>query len=361
MKYKEGDRVRFLNDAVEGEVTKIIANGRIEVTDDDGFAHIVSDSSIVRIEFSLDTSQIHDEEHVKGDKNIPGKLIDHVTVTPTNTRSISIVSSLENDETIYAAVRLHNEKALLTTDIDLLLVNNTSYALTFTAAQQFGNLRQGIGTATIKSRNEKFLGIFSQDELHRFNGFEFQFLFFGEQEYRPRAPVTKNFYISSNDFLHPDYQTRLQGRSGEILLMPLYALQQEPEVDISVLVDKYKMSELENEKRKIDSSPGQKNKGAKERFVILSRQKVVDLHIEELLKDSSQMSNAQIISYQLNQFMYEMDQAILHKLHKITFIHGVGEGILKNAIKEELKKYPGVRWTEAPPEKFGYGATEIEL
>ena len=95
--------------------------------------------------------------------------------------------------------------------------------------------------------------------------------------------------------------------------------------------------------------------------MILSRQKVVDLHIEELLKDPSGLSNAQIISYQLNQFMYEMDQAIINQLHKITFIHGVGEGILKNAIREELKKYPGVRWAAAPPEKFGYGATEIEL
>ncbi len=359
MKFKEGDRVRFLNDAVEGEVTKIISNGRIEITDDDGFAHIVSDSSVVRIEFGLDTSQMEDPALEKINKK--DMLTGNVTVDTTKSQALSIVSSLENDETIYAAVRLHNEKALLTTDIDLLLVNNTSYSLTFTASRQFGNLRQGIGAASIRSRSEKFLGIYSQDELHRFNGFEFQFLFFGEQEYRPRAPVTKYFYISSNDFLHPDYQTRLQGRSGEILLMPLYVLQQEPEIDISVLVEKYKISEMESEKRKADSVSGSKNKGGKEKFVILSRQRVVDLHIEELLKDPSGLSNAQIISYQLNQFMYEMDQAVLHKLHKITFIHGVGEGILKNAIREELKKYPGVRWTEAPPEKFGYGATEIEL
>jgi hypothetical protein len=359
MKFKEQDRVRFLNDAVEGVVTKILPNGRIEVTDGDGFAHIVPDSSVVRIEFSLDTSQIEDAERIDYDQsNSEAEIVGQTT---TNKSSLSVISSMENDETIYAAVRLHNEKALLTTDIDLLLVNNTSYAINFTASRQFGNLRHGLGAATIMPRNEKFLGIFSQDELHRYNGFEFQFLFFGEQEYRPRAPVTKYFYISSNDFLHPDYQTRLQGRSGEILLMPLYVLTQEPEPDIKSLVEKYKNSELESEKRRIDSQSSSRSKGGKEKFVILSREKVVDLHIEELLKDPSGLSNAQIISYQLNQFMYEMDQAIIHKLHKITFIHGVGEGILKNAIREELKKYPGVRWGMAPPEKFGYGATEIEL
>ncbi|TAH42980.1 MAG: DUF2027 domain-containing protein [Bacteroidetes bacterium] len=360
MKFKEQDRVRFLNDAVEGNVTKIMPNGRLEVTDDDGFAHIVADSSVVRIEFSIDKTQVEAEEFLSSEPKPITNTGDHVTIRTTN-NPLSIISSMENDETIYAAIRLHNEMALLTTDLDLLIVNNTSYSLSFTAARQFGNLRHGIGAASIGPRNEKFLGIFSQDELHRFNGFEFQFLFYGDREYRPRAPVTKYFYISSNDFLHPDYQTRLQGRSGEILLMPLYQLHQEPEPDISSLIEKYKISEFESEKRKIDSSSGNKGKGSKEKYVILSRQKVVDLHIEELLKDSSGMSNAQIISYQLNQFMYEMDQAIIHKLHKITFIHGVGEGILKNAIKEELKKYPGVRWTSAPPEKFGYGATEIEL
>ena len=361
MKFKEKDRVRFLNDAVEGEVSKILPNGRLEVTDDDGFAHIVPDTGVVLIEFSLDTSNLNLNEIETSESKAREEALNSVTHSSTNQRELSIVSSLENDETIYAAVRLHNEKALVTTDIDLLLVNNTSYAINFTASRQFGNLRHGIGAAAIKPRNEKFLGIFSQDELHRFNGFEFQFLFFAEKEYRPRAPVTKYFYLSSNDFLHPDYQTRLQGRSGEILLMPLYELQQEPEPDIASLLEKYKNSELESEKRKIDSISAGKAKGGKEKYVILSRQKVVDLHIEELLKDHSGLSNAQIISYQLNQFMYEMDQAIIHKLHKITFIHGVGEGILKNAIREELKKYPGVRWAVAPPEKFGYGATEVEL
>lgn len=361
MKFKENDRVRFLNDAVEGAVTKILSNDRIEVTDDDGFAHIVAAGAVVLIEFSLDTSDVDDQMQAEQDGTFQAKSNARVTGTTTQNQNLSIISSLENDETIYAAIRLHNEKALLTTDLDLLLVNNTSYSINFTAARQFGNLRTGLGAATIRARNEKFLGIFSQDELHRFNGFEFQFLFFGEQEYRPRAPVTKYFYISSNEFLHPDYQTRLQGRSGEILLMPLYALQQEPEPDISGLIEKYKISELESEKRKIDSRQGSKGKGGKEKFVILSRQKVVDLHIDELLKDPSGLSNAQIIAYQLNHFMYEMDQAIIQKLHKITFIHGVGEGILKNAIREELKKYPGVRWAEAPPEKFGYGATEIDL
>src|SRR5436190_15079615 len=92
------------------------------------------------------------------------------------------------------------------------------------------------------------------------------------------------------------------------------------------------------------------------KYFVSGKEKVVDLHIEELLKDHSEMSNGQIISYQLNYFLFEMDKAIINRLRKITFIHGVGEGILKSAIREELKKFPQIKYTDAPIEKFGYGA-----
>ena len=73
------------------------------------------------------------------------------------------------------------------------------------------------------------------------------------------------------------------------------------------------------------------------------------------------MTNAQIIAYQVNYFLYELDQALVNRLNKITFIHGVGQGVLKSAIREELKRYPNLRYDEAPPEKYGYGATDVEF
>ena len=39
MKLQAGDKVRFLNEAIEGVVTKILNNDRVEVTDEYGFTH----------------------------------------------------------------------------------------------------------------------------------------------------------------------------------------------------------------------------------------------------------------------------------------------------------------------------------
>ena len=124
------------------------------------------------------------------------------------------------------------------------------------------------------------------------------------------------------------------------------------------LIEKYKKENEEAEKKRTLSNQSQgKRKGDK--FIVLNKEKVVDLHIDALLKDYSEMSNAQIIVYQLNQFLYEMDQALLNHFQKVTFIHGVGEGVLRSAIREELKKFPNIKYNDAPSEKFGHGATEV--
>ena len=140
--------------------------------------------------------------------------------------------------------------------------------------------------------------------------------------------------------------------------MPLYVLGREADVDLQKLIDRYESQKAESLLGK-DQPASKAKKKKQDKFVILNKEKVVDLHIEELLKDPGEMSNSQIISYQLKKFQYEMDQALINHYYKITFIHGVGEGILKSAIREELKKYADIKFGEAPYEKFGHGATEV--
>lgn len=49
-----GDKVRFLNDPIEGTVRRLLPNSRAEVIDSDGFTHIIELHQLVRIEFGLD-------------------------------------------------------------------------------------------------------------------------------------------------------------------------------------------------------------------------------------------------------------------------------------------------------------------
>jgi hypothetical protein len=344
MKLRTGDKVRFLNDPLEGTVTELLSNGRVEVIDGDGFKHITVDKNLVRIDFvpgEIDLSQNYEDEPQQSKKSV------------NTTVSQPVTSYLEQDNTVYGAIRLIVPKQPMTTDVELLIINNTSYLLAYSVSRRVNDIRTGVDLGILKARTENSLGIFSQDEIYRFNGFEVQLLFHGIHEFKPRPPATKVWTFSSGDFVNPDFK-RTFAEKDEIMLMPLYTFSESVDVDLKTLLEKYKESEKEEQKRMVP-------KGKRQEFTILKRTKVVDLHIEELVKEHSEMSNSQIISYQLNYFMYELDQAFLHKLNKIVFIHGVGQGVLKSAIREELKRVPNIRYGDAPSEQFGYGATEVEF
>ena len=350
MKLKTGDIVRFLNETIEGTITRILSNEKVEVTDSHGFTHISDEKHLVLIELVLD------ERHVELPK-IQFEVSDESKIIVNQKNSNDFIQSLEIDNTIYAAVRLLNEKSPLTTDVELHVVNNTSFSISFTASRRHEDIRSGLSIGQLKPRSEEFIGIFSQDELHRFEGFEFQFLFFGENEYKPRPPSVKSLQFSSTDFLNTEFRKLFYKKDDTVLLMPLYVCSSAENVDLSKLLDKFRKDADEEEKRNTTS----RGRNKQEKFTVLTRQKVVDLHIEELVKDYSSMNNSQIISYQLNYFLYEMDQALFNRLHKITFIHGVGNGVLRSSIREELKRFPNIRFSEAPQEKFGYGGTEVEF
>ena len=89
---------------------------------------------------------------------------------------------------------------------------------------------------------------------------------------------------------------------------------------------------------------------------------VQDLHIAELLDDLRGFSNADMLNYQLAKFC-EVMKANEDKLgQKIVFIHGKGEGVLRKAILDELKrKWPACTVQDASFQEYGFGATQVTI
>ncbi|HEX5704236.1 MAG TPA: Smr/MutS family protein [Pyrinomonadaceae bacterium] len=57
-----------------------------------------------------------------------------------------------------------------------------------------------------------------------------------------------------------------------------------------------------------------------------------------------------------------LDEAFLNGLSEVRIIHGHGTGALRKAVAEFLRSHPHVaRFSSAPPEKGGSGATQVEL
>lgn len=89
---------------------------------------------------------------------------------------------------------------------------------------------------------------------------------------------------------------------------------------------------------------------------------VIDLHIDKLLDSTAGMSSADILAYQVDKFRSVMKEYQKQRGHKIVFIHGKGEGVLRHAILHELSyRYRPSTWQDASFQEYGYGATQVTI
>jgi DNA-nicking Smr family endonuclease len=88
----------------------------------------------------------------------------------------------------------------------------------------------------------------------------------------------------------------------------------------------------------------------------------IDLHINEIIDNTAGLSNAQILEIQKDKVESEMKQAVQTGVRKIVFIHGVGQGVLKQEVTKLLKtKYTKYYTQDASFREYGYGATMVIL
>lgn len=87
----------------------------------------------------------------------------------------------------------------------------------------------------------------------------------------------------------------------------------------------------------------------------------VDLHIHQLVKSSKGMSNFDMLNIQLDTAKRQLDFAIRKRIQKVVFIHGVGEGVLKEELRYLFNRYDNVKFYDADYQKYGLGATEVYI
>ena len=88
----------------------------------------------------------------------------------------------------------------------------------------------------------------------------------------------------------------------------------------------------------------------------------VDLHIDELIDSKAGLSNTDMLNVQLREFNRVMAENVKRKGQKIVFIHGKGEGVLRNALLKELRlKYKQCDVQDASFREYGFGATQVTI
>ena len=87
----------------------------------------------------------------------------------------------------------------------------------------------------------------------------------------------------------------------------------------------------------------------------------VDLHINQLVKNSRGMQNHEMLNLQIETAKRRLEFGFQNRIQRIVFIHGVGEGVLKLELEYLFKRYEGLKFYDANYQKYGQGATEVYI
>lgn len=113
----------------------------------------------------------------------------------------------------------------------------------------------------------------------------------------------------------------------------------------------------EEEKRRRKAKYDRKRKARKNRATVVE----IDLHIEELVSSTKNMTDFDILNLQLQTARGHLEWAIGHHVQHLVFIHGVGKGVLRMELETLLSRYEQVEFYDADYAQYGRGATAVYI
>ncbi len=335
MNFLPGDKVSFINEKQDGVVVKLLQGNKLIVEIEDGFEIEVYEKELVKKSGTQKTEKQPEQKIIA---SVPNEIASNlIETTEKGTISLTVVP-----ESI---------GAVLTGSIHHHVVNNTDFHLLFTFYAKEKNKWVGKEKGSVPSGESQFIFKCKREDLIDTSLFLIQGLVYTDAE----LPSPGSFRKETGIIL-PDLQTlnnQLKGTTAYAKITTIYSeVAPIEEVDIKDLLEQYQKTsgkkKEELPKKHSYSKPGT--------FI---NEKEVDLHIEELTNNFAGLSNGEMVKIQLERFYKEMDNAMRNNFKRIVFIHGVGNGKLKEEIRKELRAYPGTAFKDGDQGKYGYGATEV--
>jgi hypothetical protein len=318
MSLKLGDKVRFVNENMQGVVTSL--NGKIAgVTIEDDFEIPVAINEVVKIAEDAPAK----EEKASG--------------ITQKTRFVKVY------EGIHIAFERINETLL-----DLKLHNSESDLIAYAWFQKKNNdVFELVKQGTLEIETQISLGRFDLEKFNTWPEMAFQVMFINEKGNAFKPQLVKTIRISAKEFHASFKQCYFLGKQA-------YTFR------LDEAVNKADLQKLLN---KDFSEPVKKDEFVTEASLNQKPKLVVDLHIEKLTDSISSLTAQEILDLQMKVFSKSLEMAHVHQMNKIVFIHGIGNHFLKNRIKNFLAQQKSIvkKYQDADALKYGGGATEVLL
>ncbi len=358
MKFKVGDRVNFLNERGGGVVKKILSPSLVNVEIEDGFELPVMTSELVHDERSrLEQAARAKTEYNASRREAPVEQSyeaeEEYDERKASIDKVGFRGSIA--EGIYLAFVPHDQKWLVTGEIDILLINNTGWGLLFSFFLEDDEKGfSGIDYDMLEPKTRILLETIDREDLEKWTRGVVQCIFHAENSDELPLPANCDFKIKASRIYKEGNYRETPLVSEKAFLFNLMELSLHGKHQASDKVKKYR----EEEEVKQQAKEIRKEEPI-DKHRVAEATAVVDLHIAELIDNILGLSSADMLKIQKDYFIKMLENAIKNGYQKVTFIHGVGNGVLKNEIVRIMKEYEGLDKQSASLAKFGVGAIDV--
>lgn len=319
-----GDRVRLLHGREQGIITRFLGNDQVEIAIDNDFTIPVMRREIVVV--------AAEEDKFFGAN--AGTLAPDSGKNKTPEAPLAPALSAKG---LYIGLTHQSPELLAVT-----IINNTDYDLLYTYGEEQNERYKGINNDKLNPKAFKVVSHLHLKDFDKWPDLVLQFIQHRASTVALLEPGLRRIKFKASSFYKSKKTAPVINK--EAYLFPVDIKLEK--IDLEKLQDKLADPALTAETYTLQAPPHE-----------------VDLHIEKLTQqDPRTMSNSEILKLQLSTFQDNLDRALAANMHEIIFIHGTGNGVLRNEIHKILGYNKQIRFYEdARKEKFGYGATLVRL
>ncbi len=360
---KIGDKVRFIYERGGGVVTGFRGKDIVLVEGEDGFEIPMPLRECVAVEtneynFEKKSAAQKAKEREAEVKKRAQPIVsrDEPADEPQPVVSYRPMERAEGERlNISLAFLPMDEKSLSNSRFEAYIINDSNYKCFFTYLAGAGRSKSLRAQGALEPNSKIFIEEFGREELNDIEHICVQLIPFKEGKpfaLKPAMNIERRIDTVKFYKLHL-FRENPYFDEGALL----FDLVTDDKPVKEVFADAQELQKMILEKKKSDNAPQQKpeSKPSKSNDIL-----EVDLHIEELLDTTAGMNNFEMLNYQLDVVRKTLDEHIKEKGKRIVFIHGKGDGVLRNAIAQELRrKYPRCASQDASFQKYGFGATMV--
>lgn len=354
---KIGDKVRFLSEVGGGKITGFQGKNIVLVEDGDGFEIptpikdlIVIDSDNYQVNPTTNVPHSAQVQEVKTSQKIFREEENHpIAYRPAERKGGDALN-------VFLAFVPEDVKMITTTTFDAYLINDSNYTICYTYLSAEGQSWKIRNQGSIAPNTKSHLEEFGITELNDLEHVAVQLIAFKDNKgFTLKPAVSVQWRIDTIKF----YKLHTFGKSiyfEEPSLIYDIVKDDIPAQQIALNADEIRESLLQKQPTERHSHRKQKTKSMKDGIL------EIDLHAHELLETTIGMSSGDILDYQLDVFRKTMETYKNKQGQRIVFIHGKGDGILRNALLKELNyKYKKCSSQDASFREYGFGATMVTV